>query len=172
MNNTNLIALILSYLPNEEIYPKCLLISKNLFNKLQPEWKQITETEHMKTKKYNYNIKKHSPKYNVKFSKILRIEKWDSDRMELFVLEVFGFPVYPNHKVGIRYTIDNWASFYDEYCYWSCNVGDREIWQGGFVLMDEGFVQEVKFAVFGIDCLGNYVWDNNNWNNYVVAKRY
>jgi hypothetical protein len=173
MNNINLIKIILSYLPKDDLLPKYLLVNKKLSNWLQDEWKEYQETEPLKTHKYHFNVVKYNPPYyNVEFSRFISIQRMTTyNEIEVIQMEIKAHPVYPGHKIGVRYTINNWATFEEVSVGWCCNEDGKEVWRQHFVLDSPNVGNRVEFAIFGRDVTGRTFWNNNEGRNYEIATR-
>jgi hypothetical protein len=172
MNNMNLIKYILTYLPKDELLPKYLIINKKINNWLKDEWIALSNSSHMLTKKYFYNIKKFSPSsYVVKFTRFISYQRvGDYHEIEIIQLEVKACPIYPGHKVGVRYSLNNWVTYSEGMISWCFNEDGREVWRGA-IWLSHNIGREIHFAVFGIDVNGKIYWDNNNGCNYIIPAR-
>lgn len=174
MENSNLIKEITSYLKPNEIYPELLFLNKKLYKTLYPCLeKKIEENKEYWTKvKEKYIIRKFNMQYSVQlitygYSLLVHTR---GQELEFVFIDVAGFPIYPCHRVGARFTRDNWNSFQDVDGRWLYNKDGKEIWKIDIWNFELDIYKDFIFCIYGLDVNGHYSWDNNSGKNYILKR--
>jgi hypothetical protein len=178
INNEYLTLTIFSFLPLNEVYPKSIRISQRVKRFMEPRWKnvQITNPEFIQ-KRRNYDrmeeIKKNNPPIKVS------IRLWNcsainnaNQNCQTIIFYFRLYPIYPEHKAGIRFTRDNWQTFEDIDAEWLLNSNNCEEWKVTIVNRTDDVLKPIHYVLFAKDVFGNWYWDNNNgWNYHLIPPQ-
>ena len=116
-------------------------------------------------------MKKYNPNFIVKFSKYRVKEIFCSYSQQKYwriTITIEGTPIYPGHRVLLRYTLNNWETHHHIHAIWMMNRNNKEIWNAIIHHSDPSIKDIIEFAIMGYDCKNQLSWDNADGKNYTL----